>query len=511
MRLFPVRHSFRTAHLAATAFVTGTSVMAVELTSSRVLAPFFGTSILVWTSLIVSNLLGLTLGYWSGGKLAESGRDHRELLGFSLGAGAALLALGLWIVQGFSLAVSAFFFGFTVSTLVLFLGSLVVSFSIFALPVFLVALAGPIILKEWTRSDGDVGAVAGRYFAVTSLGSIAGTLLPTLVLVPSFGTRVTISAVSALLAFAALPFLTRRRAVGFVLFMALLFVMIWQQAAVERADLSYRTESPYQLIRVMDAPGGATYVRGDAVIMSAFAPEGERTGMYYDYLSLLPLWSGAQEGTPRRFGVIGFAAGGIAKQFAVADPQDRTTTITGVDVDRAMMDVGERFFGVSGPRIHAVAADGRMFLLRADEPFDAIAFDAFSAVSTPPHLASREFFALVRSRLNEGGIIGMNVLSPSLDAPLLSAITNTMASVFTHVRVVPVGGSAWNHVVLASDAPLDPDLLASRLPDGYGDVADALRYESTEVAYDPDKLVLTDDHAPTEFMTDAMAIAEAFR
>lgn len=510
LRFFRRRPSFSVLHLAATAFVTGASVMAVELTSSRVLAPYFGTSIMVWTSLIVANLVGLSFGYWTGGRLAAAQHDPRKVLGRCIATGAILLIFVTWFADSFSTAVAALFFGFTLSTLVLFAGSLVVSFLMFAAPVFFLAIAGPVIVKEWTKSSGgDVGAVAGRYFAVSTLGSVVGTVLPVLVLVPTVGTRATIMIVSVALMGVSIPFLGARARWVLVALLVYTLGLLANQSAVLRTDERYRTESPYQLIRVMDSGDGSSYVYGDAAIMSAYADDGGRTGLYYDYLGVLPYMLGYQDDDD--FAVVGFAAGSIARQFRSTSASAASAHIVGVEIDPKMVDVGRELFGADELGVETVVADGRVWLRDTDRRFDAIAFDAFSAVSTPPHLASREFFTLVRSRLKEGGIIGINILSPSVSAPLVRTVSNTLASVFGHVLIVPVAGSAWNHIVLASDALLDPAAIADRLPEGYEDIGAMVRHSAIAAEFDPDVEVLTDDRAPTELMTDVMAVAEAFK
>ena len=113
--------------------------------------------------------------------------------------------------------------------------------------------------------------------------------------------------------------------------------------------------------------------------------------------------------------------------------------------------------------------------------------------------------------LTSGGVVAVNVIGSDRDAALLRATTNTLASVFDNVIVVPLGGASWNQAVFASDAILDPDRVAAQLPEGYDDVMNALRYTAYEVVYNNDVMVFTDDLAPVEFLTDSMIMAEALK
>jgi len=154
-----------------------------------------------------------------------------------------------------------------------------------------------------------------------------------------------------------------------------------------------------------------------------------------------------------------------------------------------------------------VRSDGRTFL-DADRKYDLIIVDAYSTqLYIPPHMTTREFFALVRSRLNGGGLLVMNVNAAERSSRLLLAITNTLASVFPEVHLSKAGRS-WNWLVVAGDRAPDYTNAMSHLPDGYSDVTEALAV-AERVAFDPAGELLTDDRAPIELMTEKMVFAEA--
>ncbi len=493
--------------LAAATFVIGIGVMAVEITASRLLAPYFGASMYVWTSLIVTVLLALSFGYHLGGNAAAKGVND-EAVGFLCCVAAALLVLGMVVIPHFSGAVSGLLVGVSSATVALFVGSLMVAMVVFATPVFLMAMAAPIILKEWSAL-GDVGAVSGRYFAISTAGSVIGTVAPTLVLVPLLGARSTMYAVAAmfmLLAAFLLPL--RRRLVAALAASLVLAAMVMPHGSPK--SLVMERESPYQLIRVAQTGDGRRLLvfNEGSGIQSVYVPGGGRTDFYFDYAGLLPLLRPAGKRTHKAV-IVGFAGGSVAARYRSFAP-DRDVSITGVEVDPAVIDTARKYFGVNDADVRLVNEDGRMFFANTRETFDVEFIDAYSTqLYIPPHLATGEFFALAKSRLVKDGVFSMNVNAPSEDSRLLKAMANTVASQFRHTLVIPIGHS-WNHIIVASDAPFDLANVAYHVPDQYSDVKASL-LNSYEVTYDARAEVFTDDRSPIEYLTDGMILQQAWQ
>ncbi len=493
--------------LAAATFVIGVGVMAVEITASRLLAPYFGASMFVWTSLIVTVLVALAVGYHIGGKMASKDVGT-EMVGFLSCGASALLVVGMLIIPSFSSAISGLLIDLSSASIALFLGSLIVTMIVFAAPVFLMAMSGPILLKEWSR-HGDVGAIAGRYFAVSTVGSVVGTVAPTLFLVPALGARGTMYGTAAMF-FALGLALSKRWRKLFAAFALAIALVPHALPAHAPGDVVMERESPYQLIRVAQE-GDKRYLifNEGSGIQSVYSPGRERTGFYYDYMGLVPLMRERAPGAPHRALIVGLAGGTIAQRYSSLVGSDAGIALTGVEVDPAVIDTARKYFGLDATGVRVVNEDGRTFIRSSKDAYDAVIVDAYSTqLYIPPHLATREFFSLAKGRLVPGGVFAMNVNAPDDASRLLRALTNTAASVFAHVLVVQVKDS-WNHVVLASDAPFDAQDVAWRIPPGYEDIRDALLRART-VAYAPGSEVFTDDRAPVEFLTDSMVVAQAF-
>jgi MFS family permease len=508
-----------TGLLVVSAFTVGMGVMAVEITASRLLAPYFGASLFVWTSLIVTVLLAMSFGYWVGGAAAERGKGI-PTLGFLLCGASFVLLAGIFIIGDLSKALTGVFMAWTNASATLFLASLAASFLVFALPVFLLAAASPVILKEWTRTGGDVGRVAGRYFAVSTIGSVVGTIAPTLVLVPAVGAKATVEifAVIFLLLGASLLAWKERKFLA-VIAMPLMTVS-YLTAPAAPADIIDERESPYQLIRVT-APSRASSPGGEddgtrhllfnegAGIQSIYRPDARRIQrFYFDYAGVIPLIRPYEPETHHAL-IIGFAGGSAARAYSNYLPDGRRARITGVEVDPAVVAVAREHFNIDEIGAEVIVMDGRMFLQTTPDRYDTILVDAYSSqVYIPPHMATTEFYRLAKSRLKPGGVVVMNINAPTDESRLLKALINSAAPHFRHMTVVPTPAS-WNRLVFASDEPIDMAAVAAKIPQMDDDIIAALA-RNYAVSYRPDEEVFTDDRAPIEMLTDTMVLDAVF-
>lgn len=491
--------------LTAIAFGVGAGVMAIEIVASRVLAPRFGASLFVWTSLILVVLVALAVGYWAGGIAAERGAGA-DFLGFIMAAAAALLVIGVWMSDILFGRVLAVLTGWTEATAALFIGSLLAAAVVFAMPVMLLGMVGPILVKK--LSDGlSVAKASGRYLAWSTIGSVVGTVVPTLVLIPRFGSRLCVEIIAGLFVVMAAVTLRPRPAL-WLLFCAapVMGLSVWFHARPSPAFAAEK-ESPYQLIRVwqQDDWRYLTFNEGSG-IQSVLPPAGLRTGMYYDHVGLLPL---IRPGDGRhQAAIIGLAGGTAARTYRAFLPAGTPLDIVGVEVDEAVIGIARDFFDLDATGVEVVNADGRTFLAATDRRFDTMLIDAYSTqLYVPPHLISREFFELAKSRLKPGGVIALNLNAVDESSPLFVAMSNTLAGVFREVAAARVPGS-WNWIFFMSDDALDLEKAAVALPPGYDDVSVSIR-EAWRVVFDANKPIFTDDWAPVEFMTDAMIVRQA--
>ena len=490
----------RQTGLAALVFGAGTGSLATEIAASRLLAPYFGSSTIVWANLIGIVLAALALGYWLGGKLADRRPEPRLL-------GAIVLAAALWV------AVTPFvarpFLDATVHNLDdasagAVIGSFFAVLLLFSPAVVLLGTVSPFAIRLAISDVATAGSVAGRFYALSTAGSLLGTFLPALVAIPLVGTQRTLLGTAVLLALSASVLLGRRVVVAAAVLAAL--VAVPPGAVKAEAGLLHEEESLYQFIQVVEREDGRRLLslNEGVAVHSVWREDTVLTGGVWDaFLALPPLLGRPLESVA----ILGNAAGTTARALGVFYPE---ATVDGVELDPAVSDVGRRFFGMDEiPRLTVHDADARPFLRLTDERYDLIVGDAYHQPYVPFYLATREFFELARSRLAPGGILALNVAAVPGDTSLLDGITGTLMHEFDHVAVWPA--LRVNKLVLAFDEPLAPEEIDERLEDGPSRLEPLRTLLARQVRPVTEKAERpwTDDHAPVEWVTDRMIIEYA--
>lgn len=486
--------------LLALVFLAGIGSMATEICASRLLAPYYGSSTVVWANIIGLILASLSLGYWLGGRLADR-RPSPGLLGGLVLAGAVLIAAVPFAARPLlDLSVSAID---SLSTGAV-VGSFAASLVLFAPPVILLGTVTPFAVRLAATGVADAGRVAGRVFALSTAGALIGTFVPALVTIPLLGTQRTMIGAAAVVAFAAAPLLARRWLLAAVALLALLAVPPGVVKA--QAGLLYEQESRYQFIQVVQAgPERRLYLNEGLAIHSLWRADSVLTGGEWDmFLCAPPLLGRA----PRRVAILGNAGGTTARAYGVYYPQAR---IDGVELDPAVSAVGRRYFGLGdNPRLRVVTADARPFLAASRERYDLILIDAYRQPYVPFYLATREFFRLCRRHLAPGGVVALNVSAVPGDTRLADGVAGTLAAEFP--QVVTWRALRFNQFVVGLRAPLPRAVMTARLLAA----PPALRPDTRLFARDLRPAVAsarpwTDDRTPIEWVTDRMIAAYAMR
>jgi spermidine synthase len=483
--------------LSALVFGAGTGSLAVEICASRLLAPFFGSSTIVWANLIGLVLLALSLGYWLGGRLADR-RPSPRLLGLIVVAAALLVAVLPFVTRPI-LDVAAE--GLDEVSAGAVIGSFFATLLLFAPPVLLLGMVAPFGIRLAIDDVGSAGAVAGRLYALSTAGSLLGTFLSALVLIPLIGTQRTLLATAAVLALSASVLLGRR---WLLLALAVAALVALPPGVVKAADgVLYEHESPYQFIQVRERDGARRlYLNEGIAVHSLWRPNTVLTGGVWDAFLAVPLLLDAP---PSSLAVLGNAGGTVARAFGIHWPD---VAVDGVEIDPAVTEAGRRYLGLGdNPRLTTHDADARPFLRRTDRRYDLVYVDAYHQPYVPFYLATREFFRLAHARLRPGGLIALNVATVPGDRRLERELAGTLATVFEEVRVWPV--LRFNHIVVgltrrAGTVRAEAAPAALRVLSGL--LASQLS-EPVRPSGDP----WTDDHAPVEWITDRMIVSYAAR
>jgi spermidine synthase len=498
----------RNLFLYATTFICGMTVMAVELTASRLMAPYYGSSLITWTVLIGLVMLALSLGNVLGGRLAD--RPGTEDTLFKLIWVASLwIALvplvGRYIITGSFLLLALVF-----PDSLLLAGTIFSCLTIFGMPCLLLGATTPCLVKLCLPDLDRTGRVAGELYALSTVGSIIGTFVPTFLTIPLLGTARTFLLFAVVLNLIAdVHFLSwavgRKRLAAVTLLLVGLLLAPLPTSFAFWKDPLFEGESLYNYLQVARTAGGGLALSTHVEIghQSVFYPHHELSGSYWEYaLAAALLRPGFARGQPWHGLILGFGAGTFARQARHFLPG---ATLTGVEIDGAIVQVGHRFFDLATEAARVVIDDARAFLRRPDPArYDVVLLDAFQDVTVPFHLATREFFAEVAARMAADGVLVANVnLRFEGRDGLLAHLAQTMRTVFPCVRRFDVPGN-MNSLLFATRHPDAWEAFRAHVEAWPRDhaLAPLLReVRALAVEQPPGPLVLTDDRAPVEFLT----------
>jgi spermidine synthase len=487
--------------LPALVFVVGAASLGAEIAAARLLAPYFGASTIVWANTIGVVLVALSVGYWLGGRYADRHPHMRGLCLLVLAASVLIAAVPFAARPFLGFSVDAFD---TVSVGG-FAGSLFGVLVLVAVPVTLLGAASPWAVRLAVSDPQRSGEVVGRLYAISTAGSLFGTMSAALLLIPLLGTQRTFLVFALALALVAAAGLGRR----FVLVPAAVALVVAAPiGTIKGADTGrvlYEAETVHQYVRVVERSDGTRVLElneGQAV-HSLYRPGSYLTGDYWDghlYLSFA-----ARREAPERIAILGNAGGTVARAFGHFFPR---TEVDAVEIDGELTELGRRFLDLRNPRMRVFAEDARPWLERSAGGYDAIMVDAYRQPYIPFYLATREFFELARDRLAPGGVVVVNVGHPEDSEELERVLGRTMAAAFPRVLRDPI--EPTNTLLVASDGPLGPARLRGHL----GSLPAALRSPARLAAARLEPRlsggdVYTDDRAPVEWLVDSSLLEYA--
>jgi len=426
--------------------------MVIKILGSRVIGPFFGVSLFVWTSLISVTLVALALGYALGGILSDRRGTPGWLYGIIAAAGLTVLTIPL--LKGAVLVACL--------PLGLRLGSLLASFLLFGPSLFLLGCVSPCIVKIAARELGSLGRMVGMFYALSTTGSFMGTILTGFVLIARFGADAIFTAVGVLLlGLAAVYFTFAGKKWGFLLLLAVLPFFggegppsSWMMPDGSRVETVFDRDTFYGRLKVIDrdsADGTRREMRIDGQVQGTVdLGNGLSLNGYHYFLQFLP-YRLNPEG--RDCLVIGLGAGVIPRWYGAKGV--RTDV---VEINPQVVDVAGEYFGFS-PSGAIFVEDARYHLMRSGREYDYVILDVFNGDTTPSHLLSVEAFRLLRSRLGEKDILALNLFgSLRRETFMTASVIRTLEEVFAHVDVIRLVSPTeepgiGNLAVLAYDHP----------------------------------------------------------
>ena len=341
-------------------FTVGTSTLGAEIAAARLMAPFFGDSTIVWANTIAIVLVALSIGYWFGGRMADR-HPHLRGLCVLVVIASVLLALVPFVADPFlSLSVDAF----DTLSVGVFAGSLIGVLALVAIPVLMLGAVSPWAIRLKLHSIEDSGETAGRMYAISTVGSLLGTFLSALLLIPLVGTQRTFLTFAIALAAVSSLGLGWRWIAAPAAVAALLAVPVGTVKAAGEGEVIHEADTEYQYARVVEYPDGERHLElneGQAV-HSVYHPDTVLTHNVWDGYLIDPF--AVLSEPPRRMAILGNGAGTTVRAYAKYFPRTR---IDAVEIDGELFDIGEKYFGMEDrPEVKLHTEDARPFLRRAD-------------------------------------------------------------------------------------------------------------------------------------------------
>ena len=489
--------------LYLTEFFAGMSVMAVELGASRLLAPYFSSSQIVWTIIIGTIMIAMALGNIYGGKSADKSPNPDKLYGRILIAAvwiALIPVAGKYIVLGISALLI-----FTVNNNFLIIAAFCACMVIFVFPLFLLGTVTPSLAKYSVSSLDDSGRTVGTLGAFNTIGSIIGTFVPTFVTIPAVGTSITFLIFAGILIVLSVIYFVSS-CVGYkkVIISGVIFVVCCvfghgDSFAFWQKDLTYEGESIYNYLQVSEDDKQVSLSTNVLFgVQSVYMKDDTLTGLYYDYAMAAPLMVPDKNPDSMEVLILGMGTGTYATQCR---KYFGDMNIEGVEIDEKITKLSRKYFALPDD-INVSTYDGRAFLNASDRKYDVIMVDAYQDITIPFQMSSVEFFRLVKSHLNENGVMVVNMnMRGNDDGDINQYLADTISSVFGNVYTVEVDNST-NRELFASD---NNDMMGV-LNDNISGIKDAdLRFmmnkvRDNSIAYNAGKLIMTDDNAPVELL-----------
>ena len=409
-------------------FISGASIMALELLGSRLLAPYYGSTLFVWGSLIGITLTGLSAGYSWGGKKSDTEASYQTF------------SLLIFIAGSYALLTTLLSADILKMILVLKIGDMygpLLSSAVFLLiPTFLLGAVTPFAIKLSAKSLQTIGQTTGNLYSLSTLGSIFGTFATTFMLVPILGVNVILYSISSILIISSVIGITKQ-----IKFIAIILIAISIHSAVvvqpPVAGVIFEKDTLYHKILVHDDSVNniRTLILDNNFHSAMDLNNPERIVYEYTKFFHLGLLFVDEPNNVLFIGGGGFSA---PKKFFVDYPE---MIVNVVEIDHEGVNVGSEFFAVpEDERLKISTNDGRIFLRNTNEKYNIIILDAYDKSYVPFHLMTREFNELVYEHLTEDGVFISNIITSieGNSADLFLAEIKTMKSVFPNVYIYPV-------------------------------------------------------------------------
>lgn len=496
--------------LYATEFFSGMSVMAIELGASRLLAPYFSSSQIVWTVIIGTIMIAMALGNIWGGRAADKNPDPKQLYKRLFIAAiwtAAIPIVGKYIIAGVSIILAMF-----IETNFLVWASFLSCIILFVFPLMLLGTVTPSLIKYTVQDLSSNGEVVGRLGALNTIGSIIGTFLPTFVTIPTVGTAATFYLFAVILAILSFIYFISAKEklikpiICFAVITLLSLTNLTYSFAFWESDLLYEGESIYNYLQVKENSNSVILSTNVlAGVQSIKMKEEKFTGMYYDYALAAPFLAGLPEKEEQDILILGLGTGTFASMCKEYFPN---ATVEGVEIDQKITKLAKEYFDLPNT-IDVSIYDGRTYLTTGkgkEKKYDVIMVDAYQDITIPFQMSTVEFFSIVKEHLKENGVMVVNMnMRSDKEGAINDYLSDTIASVFQNAYIARVGAGTNTELYAFEDSNLF-NKFQQQYRNNTNQIEDKELQHMMDVVSDAfikvekGNLILTDDKAPVEVL-----------
>ena len=457
--------------LQSVIFISGGAILALELLASRIMTPYFGVSLYIWTGILSITLVALAIGYWTGGRLANSRKFSASSLQELYSAMPALASLFIFVACLIYPGLFAALAGWNLVG-----GAFAACVILLAAPLIAASAMNPLLVAiekhNHAGNKGDGGS--GHVFFISTIGSVAGVLVTAFGLIPyvsNYDAVLIIAAVLAALGLAMAVFASKKLKRGAMIaalsVTSLLasLLLLWQadaytgrtgpisyQGTPWRIEASFR--SLFGTVKIIrqepDANGDfkRMYFQ-DGLTQNGIASSGRSSSFYTYALEALAM---AYRPDTRNALALGLGAGMTPARLAA-----RGIATEIVEIDPASLQAARRFFALDEKKTPVHQTDARTFVHACPRAYDVVVVDLFHGDGTPDYLITREFFRDLRRCLGAGGVAVFNTFADLENTAGYAHLLVTLRSELPHLalyRPAHEGATHTNSFIVASASAL---------------------------------------------------------
>ncbi len=427
--------------LELTAFIIGTAIMVIEISSARLLAPYLGNTFFTWTSTISVILGALSIGYFLGGRVAD--RKHYPNI-LPIVIFLAAISISVIPVISPSILIASMQYGYEY-------GPIFAALALLFIPNVLFGMVEPLLVKMKASTIKIVGESAGNLYAISTVGGIIGALGTGYLLIPNFGMSQTFFATGIALALLGMVLYGKARGIFVLAIVAMpIFFPIYEPNFY--GPVIYHTNTEYYHLEIANYSGNTSLIL-DLNLDTVLYKNGSGSHVYYKFQ---PILYDVLNPNPHSALYLGLGGGAMPRYLY----NKTNASIDVVEIDPGVIAAARQFFNFTpNSRIRIYNQDARFFLANTTKKYDMIVLDSYGSMSLPYYMASSQAISLLKAHLEENGTLFVNVVSPTSGSgacpfkTMYKILNSTFPNLYVFISNTQNTSQLQNIIILASTNP----------------------------------------------------------